>query len=488
MNNGAVSDPPLRRNWRFQFLWAGAGFSYLGDAAINLALPFLIVATGGSPALAGLATTVSLATGIVVAAPAGVWVDRMDRRRILLLAELVQALAWGTFAVLVHLDAVVPWTVVLVAALSGGAGAFTGPATASAIQALVPKSQLAAAYAQVQARAYAIQLGGPPLGGLLYGIGRAVPFAFQVFASAVSVVCYIAAKVPRRPVTGANPAPPDGAPPPPRRSRVAGMREDLLEAFRWLFRQRGLRAVLGVAVFMNPLVNAIWVPVIVLVGERGGASLDTGVIMAGVGVGGLIGSLLSTRLCAWVPAGRLVLLVGFLMGASYCLIPLPLGVQWPIVPVIVSCLASPALNVALMALIGHIVPGSMMGRMSSVLSVSFQGLSPLGPVIGGLLAATLGGAGALVVCGVSLLVVTAAAAASRDLRNLRVPGDPPPDSAEPAGTEEPEDDPGMNSRLREEDAEPEVVAHRNIDGENTPCATGLTSAASGENPETNGRH
>ncbi|MGN9844158.1 MFS transporter [Nonomuraea sp. H19] len=418
MNERSGSDLPLRRNWRFQFLWAGAAVSSLGDSAVGLALPLLILASTGSPVLTGAATTVGMVSGLLISAPAGVWVDRMDRRRILVGAEAVLALVWGAFAILVQLDAVSAWNVVLLSAISGCAGAVKAPAHAAALQALVPKTQLAAAYAQNQARSYGIQLVGPPMGGLLYSLNRAVPFAFEMLASAASTLCYVAAKVPRRPAESG-------------RKQAAGstsMKNAFIEAFSWLFAQRGLRAVIGVALFMNPLVNAIWIPVMVLVGERGGASLDTGIIMAGAGVGGLVGSLLSTRLSKVLPPGKLLLLVCFLMGGSYCLIPLPLGTHWPIVPIIASCLASPALNVALMALMGQLVPSAMMGRVMSMVTLTFQGFSPLGPVIGGFLSGALGGSGALMACGVSLLAITAVASASTALRSLRRPEEQPDES------------------------------------------------------------
>ena len=435
MNASNVSELPLRKNWKFQLLWIAAGFSNLGQATVSLALPILILVATGSPALAGLAATVSLASGLLVGFPAGVWVDRLDRRKILLFSQAAQPLIWGAFAALVYLDVITVWSVILASALSGGAAAFTLPAHASALQALVPKQQLATAHAQGQARVYAVQLGGPPLGGLLYSIGRVSPFVFHAVATTVSVLCYLAAGVPRRPVGEAAKGPNQQAGRKSGAARVASMKDDFVAGFRWLIGQRGLRAVLGIAIFLNPLVNAIWIPIIVLVNERGGGALDTGIIMASVGIGGLLGALLSTRLSKLLPAGKLVLLVGFVIGLSYCLIPLPLGMHWPMVPLIIACLASPSLNVAIMALVGREVPSSMMGRMSSMLTLSFQGLAPLGPAIGGLLAAALGGGEALVVCGASLLAVVAVAATGSAMGGLSTEADAPPGPAEPTPDE-----------------------------------------------------
>jgi MFS family permease len=419
----AAEELPLRRNWRFQLVWAGAGVSGLGASAVHLALPILILVATGQPLLAGTAATVSMVANLAFAAPAGVLVDRLDRRKILIWSEIVEGLIWGVFALLASVGAVSLWSVVLVSAISGAGGAFGGPAHSSAIQALVPSSQLGPAYAQGQARAYGIQMAGPPLGGLLFAVGRVAPFAFQVLASTVSVLLYVVARVPRRPADESRPASADEVPPSNPRSAgawISMMRTDFTEALRWLLAQRGFRAVLGVAVFINPLVNAIWVPLIVLVHDRGGAALNIGIIMAASGIGGLCGSLLASRLSRAIPAGWLVLIVGGLAGVCDCLIPLPLGTYWPMVPIICSCILAPSLNVGLMALLGAHVPSSLMGRMSSVLSLTFNGLTPLGPVIGGLLAATMGGSRALVACGLPIVGLTVVAALSPDVRNLRV--------------------------------------------------------------------
>jgi hypothetical protein len=73
------------------------------------------------------------------------------------------------------------------------------------------------------------------------------------------------------------------------------MHREAGEAVGRLWRHRGLRSVCGVAIATNLLGGAMLLPLIVLVGERGGNALDTGTVLAALGVGGLVGALLSRR-------------------------------------------------------------------------------------------------------------------------------------------------------------------------------------------------
>ncbi|MEV4887891.1 MFS transporter [Nonomuraea sp. NPDC055795] len=78
---------PLRKNLRFQLFWLGSAASGLGSTLTLLAYPLLVLALTGSPGQAGLISAVSLASGMLFALPAGVLVDRWDRRRVLLGAD-----------------------------------------------------------------------------------------------------------------------------------------------------------------------------------------------------------------------------------------------------------------------------------------------------------------------------------------------------------------------------------------------------------------
>ncbi|MGW5157027.1 hypothetical protein ACWEPN_16290 [Nonomuraea wenchangensis] len=155
-----------------------------------------------------------------------------------------------------------------------------------------------------------------------------------------------------------------------------------------------------------------------LVGERGGDARVTGKVLAGLGVGGLAGALLSGRISRLLPPGRLLIAVVTVFGAALAATALPWGAWWPMVPLVFITLSTPSLNVVLNVVIARMVPEAMLGRTGAVLSMSGMALKPLGPVLGGAMAAALGGAATLVVLGGLLGLTAAVAALSPHLRHF----------------------------------------------------------------------
>ncbi|MFI6480351.1 MFS transporter [Nonomuraea sp. NPDC050663] len=395
--------PLLRKNRRFQLLWIGSAVSQLGVELTKLAMPLLVLALTGSPGLAGLVTGAKVAATVLVQLPAGVWVDRWDRRRTLITAQALQLVNAVLLAVLVMTGLLEAWQFLVFGIIDGACQAFTEPARTTAIRAIVPPEQLGTAYAQEESRNHAARLVGPPLGGLLYGIARAVPFVLDAVTYLVALICTVMAKVPRRPAVAA---------PPQRMHRALG------ESFAWLWRRRGLREATLLVNALNLLGSAFMIPLIVLVTERGGDARVTGAVMAGIGIGGLAGALLSARIGRLLPPGPLMIAVVAVFGACLVVMALPFGPWWPLLPLMVLSVATPALNVVLSVVTTRLVPEDMIGRVSSVLGVLGRGLAPIGPVLGGTLAGVLGGATSVALIGVVILVTAVVAISSRALRGF----------------------------------------------------------------------
>ncbi|MFD4644404.1 MFS transporter [Lentzea sp. NPDC058436] len=285
---------------------------------------------------------------------------------------------------------------VVLAVVDGVCTAFASPARTAAIQAVVPEDQLRTAYAQEEARGHAARVAGPPLGALLMAAGRAVPFVVDVVTFAVAAVCAWFAKIPARAAQG------------PRQP----MRHDVKDAGRWLWRQTGLRNLTIIFLVLNLLGGASMLPVFALVAERGGSGLDTGLVVAGIGVGGVIGSLVSPKIT--LAPGRLMLAVLTVFGVCTLAMALPFGVFWPFVPLALTATVTPLINVSVSALHSQLVPEDMMGRLDAVSTLAARVLTPLAPALGGFLAGAVGGAAALLVFG-ALILVTALVAAFTNL-------------------------------------------------------------------------
>lgn len=392
---------PLRKNGQFQLLWFGGAVSLLGSQLTTYAVPLLILAVTGSYFWAGVIAGVRATTLILAQMPAGVWVDRWDRGKVLVWSQTTQAVAVAAMAanVVTGLNSIPLFLVA--AAVDGVCTAFAGPARSTAIKSVVPPDQLKTAFAQEEARGHVAWLAGPPLGALLYGLGRAVPFVADACSFLIAAVCAWFAKIPAREE---------------QRPRQR-MRQDLREAWAWLWHQRGLRNLLAIFLTLNLLGMASMIPVVAVVKERGGPDWLVGLVLTGIGVGGVLGALISPRVTT--APDRLMVAFLAVFGASNLAMALPFGAWWPFVPLMVTAIATPMLNVSVNAVFTAMIPEDLMGRMDAVLNVATRALTPLAPVLGAFAADLVGGAVALLVFG-ALILVMAVVAVFTDLRTSQL--------------------------------------------------------------------
>ena len=149
-------------------LWLGGLISIAGDWVLYAALPFFVYErTGSTIATAGMIAA-ELGPGIVVGSMAGVYVDRLDRRRLLVTANLLQALTVTALVAVVHGDRV--WVVYVTAAAQSVIASFAIPAESALLPSLVKPEQLVAANALTTLNNRLARLTGVPLGGLLLGL------------------------------------------------------------------------------------------------------------------------------------------------------------------------------------------------------------------------------------------------------------------------------------------------------------------------------
>jgi MFS family permease len=445
-----MSPPPLRRNARYQFLWAGAACATLGTEINRVALPLTLLALTGSATRAGLVAATLTAAMLLAQMPAGIW-DRHDRRRILLLAQAVQVL--NALVLLAGLAAGFAGLALFLvfAAVDGVCQAFLGPVRQVSIRAVVPIPQLRGAFAQEEARSHAGRVLGPALGGVLQGVGLLAPYLAMAVSVAAAWCFALAARVPRRPGEGVEAADPgrsvgpyadarsateaadpdvpigpdgddapreDAADPPADAPRRRGMLAESWEALRWLVGRPGLRELSVVIMAMNFFGGGVTLALIVHIGALGGSGALAGLVLTGIGIGGLIGALASGWVTARVPAGRLAIGVPALLGLCLGLAALPLAPWWPFFPILAFSLVTPALNVASGAVTAQLVPADMLGRVGALLTVTGGALAPLGPLLGGVLAGSLGGDWALAIAGAGFVLTALLGALSPTLRRF----------------------------------------------------------------------
>jgi fucose permease len=217
---------PLRHNRDFVLLEIGQVLSNLGTELTLIAYPLLILSLTHSPAKAGLVGFARFVPYVLFVIPAGVAVDRANRKRLMILCDIGRALAlawivialaggWLTFA-----------QVLVVAFVEGTLLAFFNLAELGAIGQVVPPARLGEAVAVEQARVFGTTLAGPPLGGALFGLTRALPFLGDAISYALSVVSLAFMRTPFQ-ETRTEPS--------------AHWRTEVAEGFRWLWRSAFLR-------------------------------------------------------------------------------------------------------------------------------------------------------------------------------------------------------------------------------------------------------
>ncbi|OKJ17033.1 MFS transporter [Kitasatospora sp. CB01950] len=363
---------PLRRNRRFQTLWAGSAAAMLGTCVADTAYPLLLLAMTGSPTLAGAFGAVQFGASVLFGLHGGAVADRHDRRRVLILADTVRLLTALSvaLALLTH-RLTVPHTLLAAAAI-GATMAYSGPTRMLALRTVVPPEQLRQALSQDELRVNGAALAGPPLAGFLLGLGRAVPFLATVLASAAALGASIAVRF------DTEPAGPTGAADGKEKGAVfAGLRH--------IFGDPTLRATVLVAVALNLAGSAMLLTVMVLLRDHGTSEAGTGLALTGEAVGGLLGAPLVTRLHRALAPGALLLAVAWSA-------PLLLGVlavaEGPFAVfgmLLVMSLGIPALRVMVDVLVFQQVPEAMRGRaMAATMTLLMAGL-PVGTMTAGLL-------------------------------------------------------------------------------------------------------
>jgi MFS family permease len=362
---------PLRRNRDFVLLESGLLLSSVGTSLTTIAYPLLTVSITGSAAKAGLVTFARLLPFGGFSLAAGIAADRWSRKRLMIAADAVRLVAMGAFAIALLSGVVRFWAIFVVALVEGTASTFFIAADAGALRAVVPTAQLPAAAGTREARRSVIRLGGPPLGGALYGISRTIPFA----ANTVSYLCSTAALLAMR------------TPFEQRRERAGtSLRAQFAEGFSYMWGHAFLRVTAFVYGAGNLLTTALFL-LIVLIGEDEGLTPgQIGLLSASVGVGTLVGSLTSP----WfrkVFAVRTILLLE--LWTWLAVWPF---VVWPHAWVLAGWallfgIAAPVTDSVVVGYRLAMTPDRLVGRVESVRTTISLVASPLGPLLAGWLLA-----------------------------------------------------------------------------------------------------
>jgi len=352
-------------------LQSGQLLSSAGTQSTAIAYPLLVLGLTGSAAKAGavaFARTLPLA---LFALPSGVAADRWNRKWLMVGADAIRVVAIGSLAIALVAGSIPFWAIALVAFVEGAGAALFSTAHAGALRAVVRVPQLPAAAAAQTGREAAVRIAGPPLGGTLFGVARALPFLVDAASYAFSFLSVLAMRTPFQEE---------------REVDLSALRSRVAEGFRFLWNQPFLRTcalLFGLANFLGP---GLLLAVVVIGTRQGLSGGEVGVLVAAFGVCVLLGSFLSPLVRRTLPVRAVLLLeLWTWIGCAVFLV-------WPDVYVLTVGLLPTALAIPSTDSVVHgyriaITPDRVLGRAESVRSSISLAIAPFGPLAAGALLA-----------------------------------------------------------------------------------------------------
>jgi MFS family permease len=391
----------------FRALWTSSASSNLADGVAFISMPLLAASLTDDPRLvAGLATTYALVR-LLVALPIGVWVDRVDRRTLLIGANLIRGLVVIGLAIFVHLELATLPLLYAVLAVVGTLESAADNASVSLLPGVVPVEQLDRANGRISAaQLVADEFAGPPLGGLLFAVAAAVPL--YLMGGLWAAAGLLALALPMRGIGVRGLGVVSGSALIRRQPAV----REAMQGARWL---AGNRTVGGLALIGALASVGYMLPFSILVlfaAERLHLDgLGYGVILAVSALGGLVGSFATPRATGRI--GYRGTIVGSLVTGAVSLLALSISTSGAIAAALLAVYILHAVvwGICATSLRQRLVPDDLRGRVNAASRVlSLLGLA-LGSALGGLLAvvslplAIAVGGGVFVCCAVLAAIV-----------------------------------------------------------------------------------
>jgi hypothetical protein len=361
--------PPLRKNRDFVLLQVGQTLSTIGSESTGIAYPLLVLAITHSPVQAGVVGFARLVPWVLFGVLAGAAVDRLPRKRMMIVSDIVRIAAVASIVVAIAVDRLSFAQIAIVAFVEGTMFVFFNLSEVGALRSVVPARQLPAAAAAEQARYATMTLVAPPLGGSLFGLGRALPFLADAISYVFSLASLLAIRTPFQEE---------------REHEQVPLRTQLAEGFRWLWGHPFLRTCAILFTWVNLLFEATFL-VLIVVGRRQGLSgAHIGALIAVLGLCSLAGSVASPRL------QRLLSMRAIVVGSFWLQLGIAAFVLEPNIYVLLggaipAAFLGPSVNAIVIGYRVAVVPDRLTGRVNSVARTIALCGAPLGPLVAGLL-------------------------------------------------------------------------------------------------------
>jgi MFS family permease len=368
----------------FLKLWTGQSISEFGSQISQLAIPWLAaVGLDASPLQFSLLGVLGFLPFILFALPAGVWVDRLHRRPILIVGDAARAVLLAAIPVLWATDLLEMWHLFVLLFVIGVFTVFFDVAYQSYLPSLVDREQLVDGNAKLQLTLSTANVAGPGVAGVLIAAITA-PYAIVVDAISFVFSTLFMIRI-RRPEILAEKS--EGAPKPK-------MLPELKEGLAFVVRHPHLRAIAACTGSSNFFAAVgFTIALLYFVRTLHLSSFEVGLYFAMFGAGSIAGALAANPVQRAIGVGRAIVLPAVLFPVLSFTVPLaPMGFPLPVLiaGALIGGYSQVAYNITQVSLRQAITPERLQGRMNASMRWIVWGTLPLGQIAGGAIASTYG--------------------------------------------------------------------------------------------------
>ncbi|NUT42207.1 MAG: MFS transporter [Thermoactinospora sp.] len=369
---------PKRWGSSFRWLLGSSWSTNFGDGVAMAAAPLLIASLTKDPFLISLGALIGWAPPMVFSLYAGVLSDRLNRRRIMMVANAARLVVLAGLVTMIATGTITVASALAALALMGVAEVFVDNTASTLAPMLVPRDDLALANSRLQTGFLTLnQLAGPPLGALLFTAGAAWPFAGQLLLAAAGLVMISRIVLPAHGRENG--------------STGKSVLHDLREGFLWTVRHAAVRTLVLTILIFNVTFGAAWSVLVLYSLERLGlGSVGFGLLTTIMAVGGLIGTALYGAITRRFSLG-VVMRAGLII-ETLTHLGLALATSaWVAFPIFLVFGAHAFIWGATSVTVRQrAVPTELQGRVGSVNTICVFGGLVVGSLIGGALASHYG--------------------------------------------------------------------------------------------------
>jgi MFS family permease len=381
------------RNRNYRLFFGGQGLSLIGTWISRVATSWLVYRLTGSAAMLGVVGFAGQIPTFLLAPFAGVWVDRLDRHRVLVWTQVISMLQSFALAFLALWGHIAIWHVIALSAVQGVVNALDTPARqAFLVEMIDDREDLPNAIALNSSMFNGSRLVGPGIAGLMIaGVGEGWCFMVDGVSYLAVILSLLLMRVTKRvrPVT---------------EKRVL---QELAEGIRYAFGFAPIRSllVLLALVSMLGMPYSVLMPVIAAQTLHGGPH-TLGFLMAASGVGALAGALYLASRNSIVGLGRVIPICGAAFGVALVGLGLSTNLALSLALMLFTGGGFMVQMASSNTIIQTIVRDDMRGRVMAFYTMAFLGTAPIGSLIAGFLAERIGTARTLMLGGASCVVAT----------------------------------------------------------------------------------